>query len=84
VDPEGPFGAKEAGEGSLAATIPAIANAIYDAVGVRITTLPITPEKVLEALAEKKKRERGKAGGNGAQQPVQGRPDAGGTKAGAR
>src|SRR3984957_15916702 len=46
-DPEGPFGAKEAGEGSLAATIPAIANAIYDAVGVRINTLLITPEKEL-------------------------------------
>ncbi len=65
VDPEGPFGAKEAGEGSLAATIPAIANAIYDAVGVRITTLPITPEKVLAALLEKKKREQATAGGNG-------------------
>jgi CO/xanthine dehydrogenase Mo-binding subunit len=50
VDPEGPFGAKEAGEGSLAAVIPAVANAIYDAVGVRITALPITPEKVLKAL----------------------------------
>ncbi|MGH9790662.1 MAG: molybdopterin cofactor-binding domain-containing protein, partial [Candidatus Acidiferrales bacterium] len=65
VDPEGPFGAKEAGEGSLAATIPAIANAIYDAVGVRITSLPITPESVLQALAEKKKREQLKTGGNG-------------------
>jgi len=55
MDPEGPFGAKEAGEGSLAATIPAIANAIYDAVGVRIRTLPITPEKILAALREKHK-----------------------------
>jgi len=62
-DPEGPFGAKEAGEGSLAATIPAIANAIYDAVGVRIHTLPITPEKVLAAIREKEKQ--AKAGGNG-------------------
>jgi 4-hydroxybenzoyl-CoA reductase subunit alpha len=53
-DPEGPLGAKEAGEGSLAATLPAVANAIYDAVGVWITTLPITPEKVLKALHEKK------------------------------
>ena len=60
-DPEGPFGAKEAGEGSLAATIPAIANAIYDAVGVRINTLPLSPEKVLAAIQEKKKQ----AGGNG-------------------
>jgi 4-hydroxybenzoyl-CoA reductase subunit alpha len=53
-DPEGPFGAKEAGEGSLAATIPAVAHAIHDAVGVWITTLPITPEKILKALEEKK------------------------------
>jgi 4-hydroxybenzoyl-CoA reductase subunit alpha len=52
-DPEGPFGAKEAGEGSLAATIPAVTHAIYDAVGVWIDTLPITPEKVLKALEEK-------------------------------
>ena len=52
-DPEGPFGAKEAGEGSLAATIPAIANAIFDAVGVRINSIPITPEKILAALREK-------------------------------
>ncbi|HEV3279809.1 MAG TPA: 4-hydroxybenzoyl-CoA reductase subunit alpha [Terriglobia bacterium] len=56
-DPEGPFGAKEAGEGSLAATIPAVTQAIYDAVGVWIDTLPITPEKILKAIAEKKKSE---------------------------
>jgi 4-hydroxybenzoyl-CoA reductase subunit alpha len=56
-DPEGPFGAKEAGEGSLAATIPAVTHAIYDAVGVWIDTLPITPEKVLKAIEEKKKSE---------------------------
>ena len=54
-DPEGPFGAKEAGEGSLAATIPAVTHAIYDAVGVWIDTLPITPEKVLKAIEEKQK-----------------------------
>ena len=52
-DPEGPLGAKEAGEGSLAAAIPAVANAIYDAVGVWVTSLPITPEKVLKALTAK-------------------------------
>jgi 4-hydroxybenzoyl-CoA reductase subunit alpha len=64
IDPEGPLGAKEAGEGSLAATIPALANAVYDAIGVRITTLPITPEKVLQALREKEKaRARGNGGG---------------------
>jgi len=54
IDPEGPFGAKEAGEGSLAATIPAISNAIYDAVGVRLREVPFTPERVLAALRAKK------------------------------
>jgi 4-hydroxybenzoyl-CoA reductase subunit alpha len=50
VDPEGPFGAKEASEGSLAAVIPAIANAIEDAVGVRLRESPFTPERVMAAL----------------------------------
>jgi 4-hydroxybenzoyl-CoA reductase subunit alpha len=54
VDPEGPFGAKEAGEGSLAATIPAISNAIYDAAGVRLREAPFTPERVLAALRAKR------------------------------
>ncbi|HEY7160123.1 MAG TPA: 4-hydroxybenzoyl-CoA reductase subunit alpha [Acidobacteriota bacterium] len=54
AESEGPFGAKEAGEGSLAAVIPAVANAVYDAVGVRITELPITPEKIMKALQQKK------------------------------
>jgi 4-hydroxybenzoyl-CoA reductase subunit alpha len=49
-DPEGPFGAKEAGQGPLLPVIPAIANAVYDAVGVRIDEVPITPEKILRAL----------------------------------
>jgi 4-hydroxybenzoyl-CoA reductase subunit alpha len=53
IDPEGPFGAKECSEGSLAATIPAIANAIYDAVGVRLHESPFTPERVLAALRAK-------------------------------
>ena len=51
----GPFGAKGIGEPGLVPTAPAIANAIYDAVGVRIKDLPITPEKVLRALQEKEK-----------------------------
>src|SRR4051812_44641038 len=55
VDPEGPFGAKEASEGSLAATIPAISNAIYDAVGIRLHESPFTPERVLAALRAKSK-----------------------------
>jgi 4-hydroxybenzoyl-CoA reductase subunit alpha len=54
IDPEGPFGAKEASEGSLAATIPAIANAIYDAVGIRLHESPFTPERVLAALRAKR------------------------------
>jgi len=54
-DPEGPFGAKETGEGSLDPTTPAIANAIYNALGVRIKDLPITPEKILRELRKKEK-----------------------------
>jgi hypothetical protein len=54
VDPEGPFGAKECSEGSLAATIPAIANAIYDAVGIRLHESPFTPERVLAAIRARK------------------------------
>jgi CO/xanthine dehydrogenase Mo-binding subunit len=49
-DPEGPFGAKEVGQGPLLPVIPAVANAVHDAVGVRIDETPITPEKVLHAL----------------------------------
>ncbi len=50
IDPEGPLGAKEAGEGPLLAVPPAIANAIYDAVGIRLSSVPFTQEKVLAAL----------------------------------
>ncbi|HYT22871.1 MAG TPA: molybdopterin cofactor-binding domain-containing protein [Candidatus Polarisedimenticolia bacterium] len=53
-DPRGPFGAKEVGQGPLLPIIPAVANAVYDAVGVRIDEIPITPEKIMKALAEKK------------------------------
>ena len=51
IDPEGPFGAKEAGEGPLLPAIPAIANAIYDAVGVRMFKSPFLPEQILEAIS---------------------------------
>jgi CO/xanthine dehydrogenase Mo-binding subunit len=52
-DPSGPFGAKGIGEPGLVPTAPAIANAIYDAVGVRIQELPMKPEIVLKALRKK-------------------------------
>jgi 4-hydroxybenzoyl-CoA reductase subunit alpha len=52
IDPEGPYGAKEAGEGPLHSSIPAIANAIHDAVGVRMDALPFSPPRVWRALAE--------------------------------
>jgi 4-hydroxybenzoyl-CoA reductase subunit alpha len=47
-EPEGPFGAKEAGEGLAIPTAPAIADAVYDATGYRCMDLPITPEKLLK------------------------------------
>ena len=52
-DAAGPYGAKGIGEPGLVPTAPAIANAVYDAIGIRINDLPITPEKVLKALKEK-------------------------------
>ncbi len=61
VDPVGPYGAKEAGEGPLHPSIPAIANAIYDAVGVRMDRLPFMPPRVWKAIQERAERE--KAGG---------------------
>lgn len=51
-EPNGPYGAKEVGEGATLPVLGAIANAIQDAVGVRIKELPITPEKILNALKE--------------------------------
>jgi 4-hydroxybenzoyl-CoA reductase alpha subunit len=59
-EPEGPFGAKEAGEGLTSPTSGAIANAVYNAVGVRIKELPISPEKVLRALKGKEKQKEKK------------------------
>jgi CO/xanthine dehydrogenase Mo-binding subunit len=55
-DPEGPFGAKECGEGTTTPVAPAITNAIYDAIGVRINDIPFTPEKILKALEKKGKK----------------------------
>ena len=53
MDPAGPFGAKEVGQGPLLPIMPALANAVYDAVRVRIDEVPITPEKILKALQQK-------------------------------
>jgi 4-hydroxybenzoyl-CoA reductase alpha subunit len=61
IDPGGPYGAKEAGEGPLHPIIPAIANAIYDAVGVRLRQLPFTPDRVLAAIKAKELAEGGVA-----------------------
>mgnify|MGYP000056615753 FL=1 len=55
-DPSAPYGAKESGEGPIQPTIPAIFNAVYDAIGVRFTEMPLTPEKVLNAIKEQKAR----------------------------
>jgi 4-hydroxybenzoyl-CoA reductase subunit alpha len=51
-DPHGPFGAKEVGQGPLLPIMPAVANAVYDAIGVRIDEVPITPDKIMKALAD--------------------------------
>jgi 4-hydroxybenzoyl-CoA reductase subunit alpha len=56
IDPEGPYGAKEAGEGPLHSSIPALSNAIWDALGIRLRELPFTPGRVLAALRERDAR----------------------------
>jgi CO/xanthine dehydrogenase Mo-binding subunit len=61
-DPNGPFGAKEVGQGPLLPVMPAVANAVYDAIGVRVDEVPITPEKVLKALRRKQKGEAARYG----------------------
>jgi len=55
-DPNAPWGVKEVGEGATTPTMGSVANAIYDAIGVQVKSLPITPEKVWRALKEKKKK----------------------------
>ena len=59
-DPIGPYGAKEAGEGTQLSPAPAIVNAIYDAIGVDFLELPVTPDKILDALEMKKSKEERK------------------------
>ena len=57
IDPEGPYGAKEAGQGPLLPVIPAVSSAVFDALGVWIDEIPVTPEKIVEALRRKEKGE---------------------------
>jgi 4-hydroxybenzoyl-CoA reductase subunit alpha len=54
-DPNGPFGAKEAGEGALSGFLPALTNAIADAIGIRLTELPASPDRVLAAIVERER-----------------------------
>ena len=61
-DPEGPFGAKEVGQGPLLPVIPAIANAIHHALGIRIDEVPITPDKILKALELKRRGKPARVG----------------------
>jgi 4-hydroxybenzoyl-CoA reductase subunit alpha len=60
-EPYGPFGAKEVGEGAIMPTIPAILNAVYDAVGIRFHELPLTPERVFMAIKDKQQKVEGNA-----------------------
>ena len=53
-EPNGPFGAKEVGEGAILPTIPAILNAVYDATGILINELPLTPERVYLAIKSRR------------------------------
>ena len=57
-DPNGPFGAKEAGEGSLSGFLPALTNAICDAIGIRLAALPASPDRVLDAIIARRRAER--------------------------
>ncbi len=61
-DPNGPFGAKEVGQGPLLPIMPAVANAVFDAVGVRVDQIPVSPEAVLKGLRELEKGKPGRIG----------------------
>ncbi|MEZ5980194.1 MAG: molybdopterin cofactor-binding domain-containing protein [Planctomycetota bacterium] len=63
LDPEGPYGAKEAGEGPLHPALPALSNAVYDAIGVRLRHLPFTPGRVLHEIEAARAREAVSTGG---------------------
>jgi 4-hydroxybenzoyl-CoA reductase subunit alpha len=73
-DPLGPFGAKEASEGALHGFAPALTNAICDAIGIRLSELPASPDRVLEAIQARKRKERLRANAGALTQtaPMQG------------
>jgi 4-hydroxybenzoyl-CoA reductase subunit alpha len=58
IDPLGPFGAKEASEGGLHSVPPAVAAAVRDALGLRVRELPITPDRLLEAITQRRRDEK--------------------------
>ena len=61
-DPNGPYGAKEAGQGPLLPIMPAVANAVYDAVGVRVDEVPVLPEKIFKGLSQLKTKAASRIG----------------------
>ena len=61
-DPSGPYGAKEAGQGPLLPIMPAVCNAVFDAVGVRIDEIPVTPEKIFQGLTLRAKGKDARVG----------------------
>ena len=65
VDPNGPFGAKEASEGALAGFAPALVNAVADAIGIDLDELPVTPDRVMEALVERRRKAQRAAAARG-------------------
>ena len=90
-DPLGPFGAKEAGEGSLAGFLPALTSAVADAIGLRVDELPVTPDRVWRALERRRREAKREAraarrgagnGGTGRPRSGAGTPGDGGSKSG--
>jgi CO/xanthine dehydrogenase Mo-binding subunit len=59
-EPEGPFGAKESGQGAGTGVLAALANAVYDATGVRLTRLPMTPERILAGIKKLQAEKEGR------------------------
>ena len=58
IEPNSPYGAKEEGEGAIMPTIPAILNAVYDAIGISIHELPLTPERVFRAIQKNNRKNK--------------------------